>query len=189
MEKNLLKKNKKNFLYTGVGKIIMRLANAVLLFVLVKYLSKEEYGIYNLLLSIEPLIVIFASWGWPVIFIRFLPQYIEKKDGEMVHTLVLKGILTRMLIILCILICMWLFFALLAPPIGLFPYKDYFLPFTFGIYFLSLIPLFKVILNASFLQKQTYTALVIGELLTDLIIIVYLIFGGTLPYILLIKTL
>jgi len=73
-------------------------------YILIRYLNKEDYGSYQLIFSMNTLIVYITSFGLASIFLRYIPEFLEKKYFAGLFKLTYGGIGIRMFSVSVILL-------------------------------------------------------------------------------------
>ena len=86
---------RKSSVYLAAGKFITPLVTFLITIYIVRKLSVEEFGIYNVLIAAMGYIGLFSSLGLPSIFQRFIPEFNTKKNISKIKKLVLQGSLFR----------------------------------------------------------------------------------------------
>lgn len=95
----------------AVESIFLRISGTALLFLmhwlLAKKLGANEYGIFSFVVSFGTLVAAIASFGWPTLIMRFIPQYLVTNDWAL-----LKGVVRRAFVIVllssCVIaVCVW----------------------------------------------------------------------------------
>ena len=81
--------------------VIERTVGATLSFLttifIIRSLSVEAFGIYNVLLSIMLYVGLLSSLGLPTLFQRFIPEFFHKNETGKLNALIRKGLLLRLL--------------------------------------------------------------------------------------------
>lgn len=143
----------------------------------IRKLSVEEYGIYNILYSLIGYISVLGSFGIPEVFRRFIPEAFQKKDYSLLKQLVLRGLILRVL--LSVLIVSIIFF--LSGPIGhllkLQDFLEYYVIFAFGIVIYLEASLLTNVLHSLFLHKYSVIASTIHTLFRGVCVFLLLKFG------------
>ncbi|PIE74437.1 MAG: hypothetical protein CSA18_05100 [Deltaproteobacteria bacterium] len=141
--------------YTVIYRTISQLVGIVTLIVLVRLLSKHDYGVYHLLYSVIALIGMVASLGIANTLQRFMPEYYSRGEFVLANKLYRTFSLLRLLsnvLILGVLILFWDFFGTL---LKISEYKNYFLLFSLVILLHMQRGLLETCLASYFLQKYS----------------------------------
>lgn len=125
---------------------------------IIRSLSVEEYGIYNVLYSLIGYVSVVASFGIPEVFRRFIPEALKKKEYAVIKGLVVRGFKLRMLLS-AVTVGIILF---LHGPVGhmlkLENFLDYFSIFAFSIVLALEAGLMTTVLHSLFLHKYSVIA-------------------------------
>ena len=93
MEDSVQSKILKSAIYDYLGSF----TNAILLFLILIYLlrnlSVEQFGQYNVILSTIIFFVLFLNFGIPTLILRFLPEYIVKGNFKIAKKFISNGLL------------------------------------------------------------------------------------------------
>lgn len=152
MEK-LSKKAKRSGLYTIGGKLVTPLINFLILAFIIRTLTVEEYGAYNILISFMAAIGVSSSLGLPNILTRFIPEFHHNNQFSNIKALVLRGLLLRLALSSSLIIVVSLFS---GPIFKLFNFSyplEYFLFFAITILCHLEFVLMKAVLSSLFLHQ------------------------------------
>ena len=94
-EKDFHLKIRKSGLYILAGKLVTPVITFLLTIYIVRHLTVEQYGIYNILFAIMAYMGLFSSMGLVHIFKRFLPEFFEKKQFSLLRKSVNYGLMLR----------------------------------------------------------------------------------------------
>lgn len=107
-EQRLLKKGFSSSIYNYIGRIS---ANAFIFLTsvfIIKFLSVEEYGVYNILTAVLT-VALTLHLGIPKIVNRYIPEYFEKKNWFILRKLTYWSLALRFLTGLCFALALVLF--------------------------------------------------------------------------------
>jgi O-antigen/teichoic acid export membrane protein len=140
---------------TVVFKTLSQSLSGVALIVLIRALSENDYGVYNLFYSIIGIVGMIASFGLSNTLQRFIPEYYSKGEFRIAHNLYRMTSLIRLLanvVVLFLLLFLWDY---LAPYLKLEAFRNYFCLFAVVIILHMQWGLLDNCLGAFFLQKYT----------------------------------
>jgi O-antigen/teichoic acid export membrane protein len=110
-------------------RMISQVATVLGFLILVRGMAKEDFGVYNLLYAIIPVISTLASFGLEQVLRRYQPEYLQagnKLAAAWLVRVVAAGRLGTNVILLVIVVLAWNY---LAPLFNLVPYKPAFITF------------------------------------------------------------
>lgn len=126
-----IKSNIKNaFWYTAVFKMLRQLLSIVGIILLVKILSENDYGIYNLFYSLIATFGMFASLGIMNTVQRYIPEYYGRGEFLIAHRLYRTASMVRLfsnIICLGLILILW---DILAPVLKIEAYINYYFIFS-----------------------------------------------------------
>jgi O-antigen/teichoic acid export membrane protein len=172
-------KVKRSSIYTLIGSAWARAAVFIVTWLLIKKLSPEEYGIYNLLLATTAYLSVVSSLGLVHAFRRYLPEFFQRKEySQFLWTVKFGQKFQATFAILSILVIV-LLFDKIGPFFQIGDYFNHFLIFAIGTVFLFQAYLLEHVLEAMFLHKYVLYTHIIHSLirLLFLCIIFYLGYG------------
>jgi len=143
---------------------------------LVRYLSENYYGIYNLLYSTIGLTVAFISLGLNDTLNRFIPEYYQKGEFILANRLYRIASLLRLLANIVVIIVIFGLWHYVASFLKIEPYRDYFLLFSPIIILFTQWSLINICLNSYFLQKYTQMFYLIFMLLKGIGYVIVFLF-------------
>jgi O-antigen/teichoic acid export membrane protein len=155
----LIQKAKISSIYTLLGNIWEQSAKILIIWLLVKNLSVEEFGIYNLLLGTSAFLGIVSSLGLISAFKRYLPEFFQKKEYRKFLWTVKYGSAFRASTAIISVSLIVLLFDKVGPFLQIGDYQNYFLIFAIGLFFLLQANLLEKALEAMFLHKYVVYAL------------------------------
>lgn len=139
--------------------IVLKVAFQVLallaMVLLVRVLSVEDFGAYNLVSATLPLMQLVGSFGLVNLLQRFVPEYYHAGRTALAARLVGVVATLRLVTSCLILALVFLFWDRLAPLVKLEAYRDYVLLFTVAIIAFQQWGLFKIALEARFHHRLT----------------------------------
>ncbi len=167
---------RKNSLYIFIERSAVPVINFLITVYVVRKLTVNDYGIYNVLLAIMGYVTLFSSCGIPSVFQRFIPEFCQKKQIGNLSKLVKHGSLWMFIVSIGIILIMILF----SNHIGrLFKFGDalhYLIIFAIAIIFSLQSDLLAITLTSVF-HHRTYVTAQIS----------YVIFRGVFLYYMLSK--
>jgi O-antigen/teichoic acid export membrane protein len=144
---------RKSGAYLAVGKFITPLVTFLITIYIVRMLSVEEFGIFNVLTAAMAYIGLFSSLGLPSIFQRFIPEFHAKNETGKIKKLVLHGSLFRTALAVFLILLIILFSDLSGRLFQIEGWLGYFQLFSFAILFFLEAELMGVVLTSLFLHK------------------------------------
>jgi O-antigen/teichoic acid export membrane protein len=75
--------------------------------IIINILTKEEYGSYQIIHSINAVIVYFTSWGLSSVFARYIPEFLERNYVHGLIKLTVGAIAIRMISLIFVLSTAW----------------------------------------------------------------------------------
>jgi len=175
--KDLYTKIRRNSLYILIERSLAPIINFLITVYIIRKLTVNDYGIYNILLAIMGYISLFSSFGLPNIFKRYIPEFYEKKQISNLKTLVVKSLILRFMFSTAIIVIILVFSAQIG---SLFKFKEalkYLTIFAIAIIFYLQTSLLSITLTSIFHHKR-YVIAQISYVLFRASIIYYLIKTG-----------
>jgi len=120
---------------------------------MVRKLSVKEYGIYNILFALIGYISVFSSFGVLNIFQRYIPELYKKKDICSLKSLVIRGLLLRMILSATFVGLVILFSDKVGRLLQVDNWLGYLKLFSFGIVIFLEVKLLNMVLISLFLHK------------------------------------
>lgn len=117
-------------MYNTVFRILAQLAGAVAYVLLVRLLSEEDFGQYQLFYAIPSVISTLLSLGLANTLIRYLPEYFNEKRFGLARRLVTWCLRLRFVVTLLSLAAIYLLWDLLAPVFKIQDQREQFLIFA-----------------------------------------------------------
>jgi O-antigen/teichoic acid export membrane protein len=155
MTQKLTDKITNAFRYTLLFKTLGQIFSVTATILLVKALSENDYGIYNLLYSVIGLIGTIASLGLHDTLQRFIPEYYQKGKFSIANTLFQFSSALRLVADIAVLGFLLLFWQEIAPILKLTAYKQYFMFFTLVAVLHQQRSMLEICLSSYFLHKST----------------------------------
>ncbi|MHA1757221.1 MAG: oligosaccharide flippase family protein [Promethearchaeota archaeon] len=146
-------KIRESSIYMAIGKIIINTIGFLITIYIIRKLSVNEFGIYNILLAVMGYIGLFSSFGLPDIFKRYIPEFNERRQISNLKKLVNKGLLLRTLLSILFVLLMILFSNQAGKILKISNWLGYFKIFSLGIIFSLESNLLSVALTSLFLHK------------------------------------
>jgi O-antigen/teichoic acid export membrane protein len=144
---------RKSGVYLAAGKFITPLVTFLITIFIVRKLTVEEFGIYNVLIAAMAYIDLFSSLGLPSIFQRYIPEFHAKKHIARIKKLVFHGSLYRTALAAFFILLIILFSDLSGRLFHIEGWLGYFQLFALGILFFLETELIGVVLTSLFLHK------------------------------------
>jgi len=166
-----VKKNIKHVIYQRLSVPIF---NFLITIYVVKKLSVQDYGIYNLLYAIIGYLTLLTSMGILNILQRFLPEYNKKNEFSIVKRLVRSSLFIRLLLAIIYIVIL----VMLGPKLN-FLLKveniDYYIRFfSLGIILFLLIQVLEVSLGSLLLNKYILVSYFITTLIRGALVYLFL---------------
>ena len=120
---------------------------------IIRSLSVEAFGIYNVLLSIMLYVGLFSSLGLPSLFQRFIPEFFQKNEIGKLKKLISKGLLWRFVAGASLILILLMFSAPLGRLFRIMKALEYFGIFALAIIFYLESQLQGTILTSVFRHK------------------------------------
>lgn len=96
-------KIRKNISYVLLGKLLTPVVTFLITGYIVRHISIDSYGIYNILLAVMGYIGLFSAFGLLNIFQRYIPDFFNQKEYSHIKLLVRYGCVFRFVLIgLCV---------------------------------------------------------------------------------------
>jgi len=165
---------KKSSIYILCGKLFTPIITFLVTIYIVRKLSIDDYGVYNILLAMMAFIGLASSFGLPNIIKRYLPEFLQNGEITNLKRTVLYSLFLRFTLTSLLLCVVFLFSDEMGPLFKIEGYFFLFKIFSLGILFHLESQLIGVILTSIFLHKY----FVISQM-------VYTLVRGGLLYILL----
>jgi len=173
-DKDLYALIRKNSVYVFFERSFVPVINFLITIYIIRKLSINDYGIYNILLAIMGYVALLSSLGLPGVFQRFIPEFYQKGQIGKLKKLVEKGLLWRFIMCGGIILVILLF----SDQIGeLFKFQEafrYIAVFSIGIIFFLESGLLSTTITSCFHHKMYLIAQ-----------IVYVLFRASILYFLL----
>lgn len=141
--------------HTLIFKTLSQLCGVLATVLLVRGLSENDYGIYNLLYSVIGLIGTVASLGIGNTLQRYIPEYYQKGEFKIAHNLFRMTSAIRLVTDAAILGFILLLWQEIAPVLKITDYKAHFMLFTLVIVLHQQRNLLEISLSSYFLHKYS----------------------------------
>jgi O-antigen/teichoic acid export membrane protein len=175
--------------YSGLGQLFKLFGTAVATVIVIRWLTVEDYGLYSVLLSFAPVLGMLASWGWPAIYLRYLPVLHAQGDRAEITNLITRGVGTRVVWVGGGIVAIWYFFDEVGGFFSLSGAEGAFAAFSFGIFAYAIVQLLQVILTSVFEQRVVYRTRTAAEVAKSLLFLSVLLGGWGLIGVLVVETL
>lgn len=139
-------------LFQGLSKVTA----LVVVVLLVRILSEEDYGVYNVYFSIIAFIGTVFSLGISSSLTRFLPEYHKNYHDRLAHSLYRYGSIARFASNFVVLMIMWLFWDRISEFLQIGESKDVFTIFALIVLTHFQASILSTTLSAYLLQKQAF---------------------------------
>jgi len=106
---NSVKSGLRDTVYVYIEIILTKIISFFIPLILIRNLSKTDYGVYSLILSILTVIACLFSFGFEDIFLRYIPEFLSKKKYKRVNNLLFKGSAVRFVSMSVILFLLFTF--------------------------------------------------------------------------------
>ena len=163
---------RKSGLYILAGKLVTPVITFLLTIYIVRHLTVEQYGIYNILFAIMAYMGLFSSMGLVHIFKRFLPEFFEKKQFSLLRKSVNYGLMLRFCMTMLLLGIIVIFASQTGKLLRIEGYFDYFKIFALGILFFLEAQLLGITLVSLFLHKYFVISQVIYTMVRAVLLVV-----------------
>jgi O-antigen/teichoic acid export membrane protein len=157
---SLLERAAQSAYYTVVSRALFQLLSLLATVLLVRVLSRQEYGAYGLIVAAIPLLQLVGSLGLLNVLQRYLPQFLHTGAYSAAARLVRQLCVARLLTTTVIIAAVVAGWDSLAPLVKLTPYRDYVLLFSIAIVAFQQWGMLKAAIEASFGHRQTMALLV-----------------------------
>ena len=185
---SLSKKLNTSAKWIAVRFLVASIVGVFVTITLVKCLSVEEFGIYNLLFAILSYVSLFSSFGLPSVFQRFIPEAYQKEEFSTIARIVKNGLLLRLVLALAAVGIVYLFSDQLGRLFDAEGWVTYFRIFAVGIILFLEIGLLTSALNGMFQHKYTSIGNIIWIVLRGVLMGTVLIGGYGLTGVLYVET-
>jgi O-antigen/teichoic acid export membrane protein len=172
-----IEKVKKSSIYTLAGTIAQQVAGVIITWLLIRELTLEDYGIYNLLAATASYLTVLSSFGLKQAFQRYLPEFYQKKEYAQFSWSVRFGLVFRALAAILSVSLIMLFFDKIGPFFQIGGYQNYFLIFSVGFLFALQGRFLEHILEAMFLHKYAVYAHITHVLIRLLLLFIVFYLG------------
>jgi len=174
---NLSELIRRNTFYLLAQEAITPIITFFVTIYIVRTLSVDQYGVYNLLFSIMAYIGLFSSLGMLNIFKRYIPEFYETGDYYNLKRLVRGGVLLRGILILIFCAGIALFSGFFAKLFHIQGYVPEYLIFSLGILFYLESQLVGLTLTSIFLHKYFSLAQGIYAIVRTIMVLIFLHMG------------
>ena len=153
VEKTIIEKSRNAAKYTLIFKTGNQILGGIAIILIVRALSEEEYGVYNLLYSLISLIGVVLSLGLNNVLHRYIPEYYQRGEFIIAHNLYRAVSFIRLVSNIFLLGLVLLLWDDISPLLKLSNYKPYFMLFSVVILIVMQRTLISICLSSYFLQK------------------------------------
>ncbi len=166
------------------GQVFEKIISIAIAWLLIKYLSTSEYGIYNLLLGTSVYLNILSSFGILEGASRYLPEFFQSKEMSKFQWVAKSGLIFRFALSLLIFLFINISLDFIGNFFNLTDYQIYFPIFVLSLIFLFQAQLLRVILQSIFLHKYSVIANIIYLLIKGTFISIFFSLGFGLYHVL-----
>jgi len=146
-------KIKQNALFIFYHKATVPFINLLITIYVIKKITVNEYGIYNLLYALIGYLSLFSSMGLVNVFQRFVPEYYVKKEYDLLKKVFNSGLLLRFLLTIIAIGIILIFSNSLNKLFQVENFNEYVEYFFIGIILFLEIQLVEVTLSSLLLNK------------------------------------
>lgn len=155
-KRELLTRGARNVPYLVIFKVLSQLFNVSIQLIVIRALTRSDYGIYSLFHSTSGVLGIVASLGLENVLQRYTPEYYSQGKTGLVVGLLKVTLLLRLVTNVAILSVAVFTWDLFASYLGIQPYRHVFLVFCLVILMQRQLRLTQLILNSCLLQHFTF---------------------------------
>lgn len=153
IKNNLHSQIRKSSFYTIAAKLVTPIVTFLTTIYIVRMLSVNDYGVYNVLLAVMGYIGIFSSFGLPSIFQRYIPEFHERREIANLKRLITQGSLLMITLSAVFILLVILFSSQVGRLFKIDNWLNYFKLFSLGIIFSLEGSLLAIALTSLFLHK------------------------------------
>ena len=168
---------RKNSVYILIERLISPVINFIVAVIIIRTISTDDYGIYNMLLAILGYIFLFSSVGIPEIFMRYIPEFFQKKQIKELKDLVKLGLFYRLILCLGFLLLIIIFSKQLGQILNIGLIIHYLAIFSVAIVTNLLSGLLGIVLTSVF-QHKNYSISQVSYFCIRALLIYYLLKTG-----------
>lgn len=144
---------------------------------LIKYLTPEDYGVFQIVFSMNTLVIYLSSFGLSSIFLRYIPEFIEAKFSDGIIKLTLGGIIIRIFGVTSILLIAYIFNEFIFNYFSFtFFLKQYYLLILVFVFFIQLDDTLGAMVLTAYFEQVKLSVIQILQAFIRLSIILYCIF-------------
>lgn len=158
-------KIKQNAKYIILQQIVIPLINLLLTVYIIKKISVNDYGVYNLLYAMIGYLTLFSSMGLLNVVQRFIPEYFTKKEYSRIKTLFKSGLLIRLVLAIIILSILIILGNWINHLFKTENFHHYILFFTCGILLFVEVQLVEITLSSLLLNKSIMFSYLIATII------------------------
>jgi len=171
---------RKNSFYMLLERSIVPLINFIVTVFIIRRLTIDDYGIYNILLALMSYISLFSSLGLPNIFQRYVPEFHQKGNIPELKKLIERGLLWRFLVTCITMLIFIVFSEYLGKLLNFQNAFKYFLIFSVAIIFYLESSLLSIFLTSIFHHKMYVKSQIIYVLFRSVLLFYLLSIGKQL---------
>lgn len=153
MSNNIYVQIRESSVYMTIGKSLFPIVSFLTTVYIIRTLSVDDYGTYQVLLAVMAYIGLFSSLGLPSIFQRYIPEFYERNENLNLRRLVAKGSLWRVALSAVLVLLVILFSSQVAKISKIDSWSNHFKLFSLGIIFALEGQLLGTALTSLFLHK------------------------------------
>ena len=141
-------------IYEYFGMFISSLSGMIGYIILIRYISKDDYGIYSVFKSAFSFIFLFISLGIPHIYQRYIPEFIQNNELGKVANLIKRSFWIFSGFLLFVLCIIFLGRRMLFDILNINYNYELFILFLAGVISEAYCRIFNPVLHSAFMQKQ-----------------------------------
>jgi O-antigen/teichoic acid export membrane protein len=156
---------------------------------IIRSLSVEDYGVYALLFAALGYTGLFASFGIPQVFHRFIPEAFQRKDYTLVKQIVWRGLILRLVLSICVVLVMLVCSGPIGRLLGVEDWNRYFAVFALGMVAFLEVGLLSAALHGMFMHQYSVIGNIVWMLMRGVGVAVVLATRGGLVAVLWVEVL
>ncbi len=150
----IAKKGFIGIIYEYFGMFISSLSGLIGYIILIRYLSKDDYGTYSVFKSAFSFVFLFISLGIPHVFQRYIPEFLQNNEKGKIVILIKNAFRSFSIFILLILTILYFGRTFLFDILNLNYSFELFILFLLGLVSEAFCRIFNMVLHSTFMQKQ-----------------------------------
>lgn len=175
---------KKSFFWQFLSVVPKSLIGPICFGLIAKILTVEEYGVYSVLMSLNGYILLFATFGIPHVFRRYLPRKYYKKEYKDIHIIFKTGFFLNLFILICIISIIFLLRDHIGDFTNMGSFGNYYTIFFSYSIFASVTYLFQILYWCMYAHKIVTLSLLVFNLFRVVILFAIYSYGLSLNFVL-----